>query len=172
MGSNPTRSTNFKKDSEDMNYKREQSDDLLEAERLFNLGYRQTSNKFRIVARIDVPDVAKALKKVLPGASIGKWNRHDMERQWRRCYSKDNLEGVDEPIMRLLRHMDDAESGLRHRVCDIVVAVDVVGMEDKFDKGVEYVSLGVHNDMIYVYDKCGSLQQYMPFRFEKVEVKK
>lgn len=154
-----------------MNYKRELNEDVLEAERLFNLGYRQTSNKFRIISRVDVPDVEKALRKKLPNSSIGRWNKNDMENYWRRCYSHDKLENVNEPIMRLIRQMASIEDNISCRVCDIVIAMDTVGLEDKFDKGVEYISLGRHNDMICVYDKCGNLQQCLPHRFEKIERK-
>jgi len=78
------------------NYKRVLADDEEEARRLFDLGYRQVSNRYGIVARVDVPDLPAALEKALPFSSADKWERWEQEDHWRRCFSKDKLENVDE----------------------------------------------------------------------------
>ena len=153
------------------NYKRELGDDMLEAQRLFAMGYRQTSNRFGMVARVDVPDLDAAMEAELPLSSTGKWNRWDKEDHWRRCYSKDKLEGVDEGVMRRLRRMAGAaeewRSGTAGPERDMVaVCVDNLGIEELFDRGVEYVVGAFREDgMVAVFDRFGQETECMRCRF-------
>ena len=51
---------------------------------------------------------------------------------------------------------------------DVVICLDNSGVEDKFDKGIEYISEEHDNkDMIYVYDRFGEKQECFRDRFQK-----
>ena len=52
----------------------------------------------------------------------------------------------------------------------VVLCLDNAGMEDKFDKGIEYV-FEAHSDpmMIFVYDKLGDKGEFFSERFEVVD---
>jgi hypothetical protein len=148
-----------------MQYERIFPDDEREAARLFLAGYRQISNKFGIVARIDVPDLVVALKKKMPDSSQEKWGRWMQEEHWRRCYSKDRLEHVDQSVMRHLRNMSDYRkhtTGIEL----VVVCVDNTGLETWFDKGIEYLVSRFEDSMVYVYDKFGQVQECLVGRFQ------
>lgn len=128
------------------------------------LGYRQISSKHRMLARVDVPDVTEALKKELPFSGVEKWSERDKQEHWRRCYSKDRLEGVDEDVMRVLRKICDADAGFGIG-SKTVLCIDNSGMESSFDKGIEYVAVMMWDGFIYVYDKLAVLQPCVRERF-------
>lgn len=182
MGSTPTEGTKVKvmgRKQEFMsgleprgNYRRVLPDDRAEAERLFRLGYRQTSNRFGVVARVDVSDLDEALRRQTGGSS-SKWNRWSKEDYWRRCYSKDKLTGVNENVMRCLRKLGRPGSEWKHGIAeqdrDVVgVCVDNDGIEESFDQGVEYVvgRFILEKGMISVFDKFGREIECMVHRFK------
>lgn len=148
-----------------MKYKRQLKDNGKEAERLYKLGYRQTSYKFRCVARVEVPDLVSALKERQPFSSCEKWKRWEQEDYWRRCCSQDKLDEVDTDVMRLLRSMakyDDTTGAL------VLRCVENRGVEDGFDKGVEYVASMERDGMWLVFDKYGEMRECLMERFERI----
>ena len=147
-----------------MRYVRQLEDNVQEAERLFTLGYRQISSKHRIIAAIDVVDVEAALKQIMPGSNVGKWTKDERENYWRRCYSHDRLESVEENVMRLIRRFNDIEMGWKAKT---VTVYDNTGVEEHLDKGLEYIEIARHNDVIWVYDKNGRAKEFLIHRFDK-----
>jgi len=155
-------------------------DDEQEALRLFRKGYRQTSRRHGIVSRVEVPDVFEALSEKLPHSQVQKWERWRAEDHWRRCYSQDQLEDVPEGVMRALRRFVEevtTRGGLGFMVpedsqtdFDTVVAqcVDNTGLEEFFDRGIEYVVERVEKDMIAVFDKFGKIRDCFRPRFRMV----
>lgn len=78
----------------------------LTADELIALGYRRTSNKYRIVSRIDRPDWVTVLAvhcRRAP-ADFYQIGASDPEGNWcdyyRRVLSKDKIEGVDPEVFR------------------------------------------------------------------------
>jgi hypothetical protein len=145
-------------------------DPEVEARLLFNRGYRQVSLFLGAVSRVDVSDLMKALKEKLPHSSVGKWDIRTQEDHWRRCYSQDTINGVPKPIMAVLRRLWDTETP-DPNVIPVVTCRDNNGMEDAFDRGVDYmVSPCEERGFISVYDKFGKLRLCSRNRFSRVFV--
>jgi hypothetical protein len=71
---------------------------------LVRSGYRSTSNKFRHASRIDREDWRDVMAGSHPGgmgwvAGLGV----SAADQYRRCYTKDNLEGLPEEVFKVVR---------------------------------------------------------------------
>ena len=79
-----------------------------EAAQLIAAGYRRTSNKYRMVSRIDRPDWLVVLAKELrrSPAEFYAPGEPDPAETWcdyyRRCLSRDTLERVDPDVFKLI----------------------------------------------------------------------
>ena len=89
-------------------YKRNKQDSQEETERLFNMGYRQFSRKYRMISRIDVPDVVEAIREKHPHVRIDMWDRRSAEDFWRTSHSQDVLKDVDEEVMWGIRKLTES----------------------------------------------------------------
>ena len=119
-------------------YKRIHSDAAREARRLFVDGYRQTSSRYRMVANIEVPDVTKALCKALRTSQPKDWPRWSQDDHWRRCYSRDVLNNVDEDVMKELGKLGTT-APLVPLVSDALLeCVDNSGAEEMLNVGFWY----------------------------------
>jgi hypothetical protein len=88
---------------------------LMIARKLYDDGYRQVSNKFRIVARVDIP--IQQMKEFFIQQNYGRSNCgvpsctvESQSEHYRRCYSKDAIEGVPFEVMRFLRKMTNSRN--------------------------------------------------------------
>lgn len=72
---------------------------------MWEAGYRQVSNRFCIVARVNIPE--EDLSKVLPYLRGSYLKVEEIDRDhYRRGYSDDILEGVGPALMQLLRRWE------------------------------------------------------------------
>ena len=144
-------------------YSRVEADDILEAKRLFDLGYRSVSNKYRHIARPDeegLKELGKLRGQKTEGSFgvIGCWQDAEYAR---RC-SSDVIEGVDEWVMVMLRRMAKIELGCA--TC-IVTCIDNKGYESYFDTGIEYIKIGHQYEHVWVIDKFGQMRRCLDARF-------
>jgi len=158
-------------------YRPTSKDPEVEAELLYNMGYRQVSRRYGMIARVEVPDLVTAMKAKMPHSKIENWKPHVREYHWLRYFSKDVVRGVPEPVMAALRRMCGGMWGkavaVESDTVPIAVCRDNTGMEDSFDRGVDYVvSPCVEKGFIRVYDKRGIPRKCFRGRFSPVVVGK